>query len=242
GRRARAVHAQPWLVGGALLVVLLGTLRPLAGAAGVAVDGSFFARFVAPFALAAAALVVVAGAVRPSLRRPGHLAHAGFLVLLAGVLGTTTGASASATLDPGDAVSVAGWTVRNEGVTVERVRDRDAVVAELTLLRGDDEKARLRPGRVAYPERGLLLAETALRSSPLADVQVVLHSADDTGRALVEVHVRPFLVWVWWGGLLLAASAAWAAVVAARAAQVTAPRAEVQRATSSSSSSSSSVA
>ena len=98
----------------------------------------------------------------------------------------------------------------------------------------------LRPARVAYPERGLELAETALRSTPLRDVQVVLLDADDGGRALVEVHVFPFLLWVWWGALLLAAAAAWAAF--AGPGQATAASASLQSATSSERSLSSSVA
>jgi cytochrome c biogenesis factor len=214
GRRDRVLAAQPWLVGAALLVVLLGTVRPLVGREEVAVDGSFFASFVAPVALALAALLFVAGVVRPSRRHPGHLAHVGFLVLLAGVLGTTTGASDGRTLESGASFTVHGWEVRNDGVAVSTIDGHDAVVSTLTLLHDGREVAVLRPARVAYPERGIELAETALRSTPLGDVQVVLLDADDAGRALVEVHVFPFLVWVWWGALLLAGAAAWAAIAA----------------------------
>jgi cytochrome c biogenesis factor len=62
-----------------------------------------------------------------------------------------------------------------------------------------------------YRSRGDQLAETALWSSPLADVQVALRDAGDDGQALLQVHVRPLLAWVWWGALLLVAGGAWAA-------------------------------
>jgi cytochrome c biogenesis factor len=54
------------------------------------------------------------------------------------------------------------------------------------------------------------LAETSLRSTPVDDVQVALRRADDEGRALYEVWVRPLAVWVWWGGLLAACGGAFA--------------------------------
>jgi cytochrome c-type biogenesis protein CcmF len=101
----------------------------------------------------------------------------------------------------------------NDGV--DTVGD-DTVRATLSLYRGNHHVTTLAPRIVAHPDRGIELAETSLRSTPLTDVQVVLRDADDDGRALLEVHVRPLVWFVWWGGLLLAASALWAAARAVR--------------------------
>jgi cytochrome c-type biogenesis protein CcmF len=215
------------LLAGALVVVLLGTVRPLLGDAAVAVDGSFFARFVGPLALAAAGVLVVTGA----WRRGAAVAHVGFLVLLAGVLGSSGGGSTIVTLAPGESVEVAGWEVRNDGA---RVVDDRTVAAGVTLLHGGDERAHLEPSLVAHPERGGLLAETSLRSTPLTDVLVALRDAGDDGRALLEIHVRPLVWWVWWGAALVAAGAL-------RAAYWTAASAAPQSDTSSSRSASSRV-
>ena len=214
--------------GFALVVVLLGTLRPLVGDAAVAVDGSYYARLVGPVAVAAAVVLVVTGA----WRRGAVLSHIGFLVLLVGVLGSTAGASTTAVVATGDVVDVGGWQVRNDGVTI--VDDR-TVAVDVTLLRRGDERARLRPSLVAHPERGGILAETSMRSTPLTDVLVALRDADDGGRALLEVHVRPLVWWVWWGAALVAAGAL-------RARYRTAPRAAPQSLTSSERSPSSSTA
>jgi cytochrome c biogenesis factor len=215
--REVALGLQPLLVAGALAVVLIGTVRPAIGRAAVAVDGSFFAGLVAPLAVAAAVLVISAGVAFPrALRaiRPSHLAHIGFLVLLAGVLGSTTGSSAAATLATGESITVEGWEIRNDGISVTTVDGRDAVTAAVAVLRDGDERARLLPALVAYPEQNRLLAETALRSTPLSDVQVALRDADDDGRALLEVHVNPLVWWIWWGALLLTAAGVWAAALA----------------------------
>ena len=200
GREALAVAAQPWLAAFAVAVVLLGTVRPLVGDDAVAVDGSYYASLPAPVGLVALALL---------LRfRPTHLAHIGVVVLAIGLAGSTRSSSGSATLAEGESLRVRGWEVRNDGVRLDGDR---TVVVDLAVLRGGDERTHLEPSLVAFPERGVLLAETSLRSTPLTDVQVVLRDADDDGRALVEVHVRPLVWFVWWGGLLIGASVLWGA-------------------------------
>jgi cytochrome c biogenesis factor len=197
---AVALAAQPWGALAATAVVLVGTVRPLVGDDEVAVAGTFYSSLLAP--VAAVALVL-------ALRyRPGVVAHIGAAVLAVGFAGSAFASSASATLAPGESLRVAGWEVENLGATA--VAD-DEVAAPVVLRRGGDEVARLEPSLVAYPERGVLLAETSLRSTPLTDVQVALRSADDEGRALLEVHVRPLVWCVWWGALVIAASALLAA-------------------------------
>jgi cytochrome c biogenesis factor len=196
-----AVAAQPWLAGFALLVVLLGTVRPLVGGEDVAVDGSYYSSILAPVGLIAVVL---------ALRfRPAHLAHVGVLVLAIGLAASSRSASTTATVAPGEAVTLRGWEVVNGGAEVV---DEHTVAAPVELRRDGKTVANLEPSLVAYPDRGVLLAETSLRSTPLTDVQVVLRDADDDGRALLEVHVRPLVWCIWWGGLLLAGAALTAAV------------------------------
>jgi cytochrome c biogenesis factor len=202
-RGARAASPGPALAASAaagvvLLVVLVGTVRPLVGDAAVAVEGTFYARLVGPVAVAAAVVLVATGA----WRRGAAVAHVGYLVLLVGVLGSTGGASTTATVATGASIEVGGWEVRNDGV---RIVDDRTVAVDISLVRGGDERARLEPSLVAHPERGGLLAETSLRSTPLTDVLVALRDAGDDGRALLEVHVRPLVWWVWWGAALVAA-------------------------------------
>lgn len=217
----RALRLQPWLAGFAVLVVLLGTLRPLVGDRAVAVDGSYYASLLGPVGLLAVVLALRA--------RPGLLAHLAVALLALGVAGSTRAESVTATVEPGGAVDVAGWTVVHEAVEVV---DDDTVRATVTLRRGDDRVATLHPRIVAHRDRGVELAETSLRSTPLTDVQVVLRNADDRGRALLEVHVRPLVWCVWGGGLLLAA----AALAAARPGRLRYPTAAVAAAQSAASS------
>jgi cytochrome c biogenesis factor len=192
---AWSLRVQPWLAGFAVVVVLAGTVRPLLGDGDVAVEGRYYSAILGP--LAAVALVL-------ALRfRPAQLAHVAAAVFAVGIVGSAFATSATATLAPGESLSVGVWEVENLGAEVTGER---TVTAPVVLRRDGDEVATLAPSLVAHPERGILLAETSLRSTPLTDVQVALRDADDDGRALLEVHVRPLVWFVWWGPLLLAAA------------------------------------
>ena len=190
---AWALQLQPWLAAFAVVVVLAGTVRPLFGGDDVAIAGRFYSTLLAP--VAAVALVL-------ALRfRPALLAHVAAAVFAVGIVGSAFATSSTATLAPGESLSVGSWEVENQGA---RVTGERTVTAPVVLRRDGDEVATLEPSLVAHPERGILLPETSLRSTPFTDVQVALRDADDDGRALLEVHVRPLVWFVWLGPLLLA--------------------------------------
>src|SRR5690606_18897375 len=73
------------------------------------------------------------------------------------------------------------------------------VVATL-VVDGHERQAAL----VAHPDRRVLLAEAALRSTPPADVQVILRNATDDV-ALLIVNVAPLQQVVWLGALVMLA-------------------------------------
>ena len=149
---------------------------------------------------ALAAVVAVAGA--RSLfrsRRPGDLAHVGVAVFLLGVAGTATGAHTTTSVAVGETVVVDGHTVEVRALGTEPgpTASSTAVVVDL-LLDGHPRRAAL----VAHPDRGVLLAESTLRSTPASDVQVILRDAVDD-RAVLTVNVAPLQQVVWWGALVM---------------------------------------
>ncbi len=169
------------------------------------IAGTWFARLLAPFAVAlVAGLVVLAIRQRRRVRSAAWIAHGGVVVLLLGVLGSTFDRSASATIDLASAVRIAGVEVRNLGVDVEPGGrpGSTAVVARLEL-----DGHRVAPALVAHPDRGGVLAETAMVSRPWRDIQVALVRADDAGRVLVEVRTKPLVQLIWVGALLIVAGA-----------------------------------
>ena len=166
----------------------------------------------APFALCVAAgvgatLVNLVDGLRPRARRrwPMRVGHIGFAVLLIGVAGSTQAHRVTVGLDVGEEIEVGGRSFRHVGVEVVEApaAGSSAVVATVEVSEGGDLEAVLRPALVAFPDRRVLLAETALHSRPARDVQVVLRNATDAGAALYELSVAPLVMWVWWGSVLL---------------------------------------
>ncbi len=189
-------------------------LRPAAaGLVAAAVAGAWFverrplAVLTVGLAAGAAALTVAEWRRRPRARWP--LAHLGVTVLLAGVAGTTTGAHVTAPLAPGQSVEVRGWALQLLDVVPAAALDGGrAAQANLALRRHGDPVATLRPVALVS-DTGQRVSVAALRSTPLADVQVALRSVGDGGAtAVVEVGVAPLMQLVWWGGLLVVAGLA----------------------------------
>ena len=146
------------------------TVWPAAGAlAGVIAAAAAGAR--SPFALCVAAGV---GAILVNLlhglwsrtrgRWPMRVGHLGFAVLLIGVAGSTQADRVTVGLDVGDEIEVGGRSFRHVGVEVTGgpTPGSSAVVATVEVRNGDDMVATLRPSLVAFPDRSVLLAETAL--------------------------------------------------------------------------------
>ncbi|MGI8759156.1 MAG: heme lyase CcmF/NrfE family subunit [Acidimicrobiales bacterium] len=216
------------LAGGAALVAAV--------TAGVAGLRQPFALAAVPLATFSAVLLVAELARR--LRAPGPavarrraagaiLAHLGMVILLAGVAGSTVGRTETVVVAPGQEVAVGSYRLRHDGAVVDspiasggrnagilarsghqnELRSR-IIKLDLTLLRGDEEVTVLYPEQRVFEDRGLVLAETALRSTPLEDVLVAIRRIGDDGTAVLEVSVRPLVMWVWLGGILLGAGGA----------------------------------
>lgn len=209
GPPRRGGSVVPAIAGTAVLIlVAVGTLAPVLTAVfadrPAAVRGEFFSRTVGPVALVSLPFLVARLRIRKA-----RLAHVGVLVLLVGIAATMFDREQQVGVAPGQTVSAAGLRVTGGGVDVEPGprADVQAVVATLVV-----EGTTMRPSLVAYPERGGVLAETAMVSRPWRDVQATLVGANDAGFVRVIVRQRP-LVWAVWLGALLttigALSPAW---------------------------------
>lgn len=193
-----------------LALVAAGTVVPvlldLLADRAVAVRGVFYSRTVGPVALVGLVFLV------PRLSTPAaRLAHIGVLVLLIGIAATTFDREQRVTLADGQTATVAGLTVTVRGVSVEPGPRPDVQAVVATV---DVDGTTMRPSLVAYPERGGVLAETALLTRPWRDVQVTLVDATDEGFASLIVRQRPLTWCVWLGALLTTIGAltpSWAA-------------------------------
>jgi len=149
--------------------------------------------------LAGAWPVAAARLASRNRRRYGaYLAHLGVVVVAAGIAGSHFWqAERTATLSPGQSVTVAGHTL-----TFTAYGERAAGVPEqfVTLTMGDET---LQSGRAFYSGLGgQAVSRVAIRSTALEDVYVVLADAAPD-HATVNVFVNPLVTWIWAGAAIL---------------------------------------
>jgi cytochrome c-type biogenesis protein CcmF len=200
--RARAAWARRlgWPLGAAVLtagfLVAAGSRQPAQLVAMALVAGGL-ATCVAEYArLARRGL---AGVARRRRRLGAYLAHAGILLLAAGVAGSQLWQQArQVELRPGQSVTVAGHTLTYEASAQSQVGDHVELVARLRM--GTDT---LEPARLTYTDMGgQPVSRVAIRTTPADDVYVVLAGAGD-GTAAFDVYVNPLVTWIWVGAALL---------------------------------------
>jgi len=194
------------VVAGLALATLVATLAqriaPVGGVVGlivgIAVDLPWFGVVLAAVAGAALGAAIRGLATDPS-RRPIHLAHFGFALMLLGIAGTTGTTTESFLLDGEEPREHRGEQLQLRDITVEELGGgRTAVTARLVI--GGTE---LSPARVAHTETRTVLAETDTDNRWNGDLQVVLRDVTDSV-ALVELRYRPLAGFIWWGaGLML---------------------------------------
>jgi cytochrome c-type biogenesis protein CcmF len=167
---------------------------------------------VAAVALAAAGIAtVVTEYARVLPRRPrvivarrrrygGYLAHVGVLVVAIGIAASQFGQQErDVTLQPGEQMTIAGYTLTYTGSEQHQLTDHTELVAAMRF--GDQT---LEPSRAVYAGLGgQALTHVAISTTPSADVYVVLAGTGADGSASFRVFVNPLVTWIWAGGVIL---------------------------------------
>jgi len=152
-------------------------------------------------------------ATRNRRRYGGYLAHAGICVMAVAIaISATLGSETSATLRPGETMTLRGYTLTLDGLVTEPLAD-DARVretrAELTVAgpQSGPMAAALRD----YPNSSTAIATPAVRTGLGEDLYVTLLAYDPSvPNATLRVFVNPLVVWIWAGGAIVALGALFA--------------------------------
>jgi len=150
------------------------------------------------------------------------LAHAGLGVTLLGVAGTTLWRSeALEVLAPGESMSLAGYSLRFDGVKAVAGPNYTAARADVTVSSGGRTIAVMHPEKRLYPAEGQDTVETAIRTTIVSDLYLALGDQRERGRWVLRGYVNPLAPLIWLGALVMAAggfSAMWGRLRAARTA------------------------
>jgi cytochrome c-type biogenesis protein CcmF len=152
-------------------------------------------------------------ATRNRRRYGGYLVHAGICVMaIAIAVSATLGSETTATLRPGEELSLGAYRVRHDRLVIEplasdaRVRETRA---ELTL--SGPQSGPIATALRDYPSSTTPIATPVVRSSLGEDLYVTLLGYDpSTGAATLHVFVNPLVGWIWLGGAIVALGAIFA--------------------------------
>jgi cytochrome c-type biogenesis protein CcmF len=133
------------------------------------------------------------------------LAHAGLGVVALGVAGTAIWKSeAIAVLAPGQTMNVGAYTLRLD--STERVDGPNYVAdqASITVMSGGKTITVVHPEKRSYPVEQQTTTQSAIRTTVISDLYVVLADAREGGGWVVRAYVNPLAPFIWLGALVMA--------------------------------------
>jgi cytochrome c-type biogenesis protein CcmF len=134
-------------------------------------------------------------------RYGGPLVHAGMVVLIAGIaLNVTFKQETRGSLEIGQSATVGGYTLTLQNLTPEQQGSHFAIVGIFGLKDADGRDLGTIRAEQAMYENQQQVTEVGMRSTPAADVYVVMNGADtNTGVATVDLFLEPGVFWLWLG-------------------------------------------
>ena len=183
------------LLTGIILPFAFGTWSPLVG-----------------FSLALAAWIVITGVMtlRKSVKRTrSHygmvLAHVGVAVFVVGVtLVKGYESDKDVKMRPGDAVELAGYVFRLDGVSPVSGPNYRASQAKVSVTRDGKPVSVMYPEKRIYNVQNQPMTEAAIDTGFTGDLYVSLGDQLVDGTWLVKVQHKPFVDWIWAGCLIMA--------------------------------------
>ncbi|PYM08599.1 MAG: cytochrome C biogenesis protein [Candidatus Rokuibacteriota bacterium] len=138
-------------------------------------------------------------------RYGGFAIHLGILIVAVGVTGSQAwSVQTEATLRHGEAVHLAGYQVRFDGLSAEEDSTHATVIGTFTVSNGHGTPTVMRPSKKFYPQESSPIAGVDYRMGLREDLYLVLGDfARDGSQATVKAHVNRLVSWIWIGGLVL---------------------------------------
>jgi cytochrome c-type biogenesis protein CcmF len=138
-------------------------------------------------------------------RYGGYIIHLGITVIGIGVIGSTLfQQTTQKTLAVGESLDFGGYTMRYDGFT-EGIADdgRQMEIADVSVMRGGQTLANLRPRHDLYPDMPMTIAGSY--STLEGDFYVLLVGWEpvNASTATFKIYINPLINLIWWGGLVL---------------------------------------
>jgi cytochrome c-type biogenesis protein CcmF len=153
-------------------------------------------------------------ALRQNRRYGGFVVHLGILVIALGVAGSQAWSTQTeATLNRGESLNLAGYTIRFDGLEAAEESNHFKVIGTFTVSDRKGPFTVLTPAKKFYPQEQTPIAAVDYRLGFLEDLYLVLGEfARDGSHATIKIQVNRMVSWLWIGGLLLTLGTALAIV------------------------------
>ena len=135
-------------------------------------------------------------------RYGGYLVHLGVAIVVIGMAGSFFRTQTEVHVKPGSSFRFAGYTFTYRRLEQFAAPDKDVNLALVDLRRGGEKIATLRPQLNFHRNWDQPQSEIAIRTTPAADVYVVLAAIDPDSSATFRVHDNPLVLWIWIGALI----------------------------------------
>jgi cytochrome c-type biogenesis protein CcmF len=161
----------------------------------------------------AAPVAVVRLATRNRRRYGGYLAHVGICVMAVAIaVSATLGSDRTATLLPGETLTLGAYTITYDQLVRERLASDPRVIetrAELTLA--GPQSGAIATALRDYPNSSTAIATPVVRTALGEDLYVTLLAYNPaTQTATIRVFINPLVMWIWAGGAIVALGALFA--------------------------------
>jgi cytochrome c-type biogenesis protein CcmF len=153
-------------------------------------------------------------ALRQNRRYGGFVVHLGILIVALGVAGSQAWSTQTeATLNRGESMELAGYTIRFDGLQGVEESNHAKVIGTFTVSDRKGPYTVLTPAKKFYPQEQTPIAAVDYRLGFLEDLYLVLGEfARDGSHATIKVQVNRMVSWLWIGGFVLTLGAALAIV------------------------------
>ena len=143
--------------------------------------------------------------VRHNRRYGGFVIHLGILVIAVGITGSQAWSlQREATLKRGEAVQIAGYTFRFDGLSARENGNHFLVESAFNVTNGGASARRMHPAKKYYPQEQSPIAHVDYTLGFMEDLYLVLGDFErDGSQATVKVQVNRMVSWIWIGGLIL---------------------------------------
>lgn len=138
-------------------------------------------------------------------RYGGYIIHIGVIVAFVGIVGSSFfKTEVKKSVHQGQSFTVGAYNLRYLGLSTLETPHMETATARIEVSRGGSVITEMAPAKLFYKREQQPATKVAIRSTPFADLYIVLAGLDENGQATFEVFLTPLVFWLWAGGLLMA--------------------------------------